>query len=156
MCRELAAHYETKWVPEFSRIYLTLKNGKYSQDDLQNILEGQIKMEQKIIQKTTDLVICDTEPINFLVWSKVKFGSVPDKLATLAETVHYDYYLLCYPDLDWEKDPLREEPIENGRIFLFNQFEEKLKEKGKPYSIIRGDFRLNFAISVLDSFMLQR
>lgn len=156
LCRELAEHYRTKWVPEFSRMYLTAKKGKYIQQDLTKILKGQLAMEQRMEGKANKLLFCDTEPINFLIWSDVKFGKIDSALIDLAYSVRYNYYILCYPDLEWEPDSLREEPTEQGRIELFNQFRNYLDADNKQYIIIRGTLRKNVAISAIDNFMLQQ
>ena len=58
-----------------------------------------------------------------------------------------DLYLLCYPDIPWEPDPLRE----NGgpmRKRLYGMYKSTLVDYGIPYRIIRGngDERINNAI----------
>ncbi|MEO6637113.1 MAG: ATP-binding protein [Ginsengibacter sp.] len=51
LCRQLAEHYKTQWVPEYAREYL-LTNGKdYSYDELLTIAKGQIDLEEKIVQQ---------------------------------------------------------------------------------------------------------
>ncbi len=48
LCKQLAEHYQTLWVPEYAREYL-LKNGMtYSYDDLLTIAKGQIELEEAI------------------------------------------------------------------------------------------------------------
>ena len=47
-----------------------------------------------------------------------------------------DHYLLLYPDIAWQDDPVRE----NGDIReeLFHQYEEEILRTHVPYTIIRA------------------
>ena len=59
LCKQLADHYQTLWVPEYAREYL-LKNGmNYTYDDLLEIAKGQIKSEEAISNQLS--IICDNQ-----------------------------------------------------------------------------------------------
>ena len=49
LCAELAAHYQTIWVEEYARQYLSEHGTKYSFDNLLTIAKGQIENEEKLI-----------------------------------------------------------------------------------------------------------
>jgi nicotinamide riboside kinase len=63
----------------------------------------------------------------------------------------YDLYLLCYPDLKWQPDPLRENP--ENREYLFGQFVKELDLHNFNYRIVkgRGDERLKNAFTFVDN-----
>jgi NadR type nicotinamide-nucleotide adenylyltransferase len=151
LAEQLADHYNTIWVPEYSRKYLEKTNGLYSEKDLVHILEGQIEAENEQLTKVNRFLFCDTDPLVIWIWSKVKFGRVDQRIEKALKDHHYDFYLLTYPDLPWEKDELRES---EGRLNdLFEMYLQKLKELGRPYAVIpgSGNDRLKGAIDVLDS-----
>jgi nicotinamide riboside kinase len=48
LCAQLAAHYQTLWVPEYAREYLEKNGSEYDYDDLLTIAKGQIDSEEAI------------------------------------------------------------------------------------------------------------
>lgn len=151
LAQHLAEHYDTVWVPEYSRNYLKKTNGLYSEKDLTHILKGQIDAENEQCTKANRFLFCDTDPLVIWIWSKVKFGSVSQKIEEALRNHTYDFYLLNYPDLSWEKDELRES---EGRLNeLFEMYLQKLKQLGSPYAVISGigNDRLTCAIEVLNN-----
>ena len=59
------------------------------------------------------------------------------------------HYLLCYPDLPWIDDPLRENP--NIREELFLWYKEEIEALHIPYTSIKGEGneRLQQAVAAL-------
>ena len=152
LAKQLADHYSTDWVPEYSRKYLERTKGSYSEKDLVHILEGQINAENKLDPKANDFLFCDTDPLVIWVWSKVRFGKVDQRIEDALHEHKYDFYLLTKPDLLWEKDDLRES---EGKLNeLFDIYLKKLTELGHPYAVIkgRGSDRLKCAIEALERF----
>ncbi|MGB0176596.1 MAG: hypothetical protein ACPF9D_05480, partial [Owenweeksia sp.] len=45
-------------------------------------------------------------------------------------------YLIMFPDLPWQSDPLREHP--NDRQYLFDLHLREVAQLGRPYRVIRG------------------
>jgi len=152
LAKQLARHYKTEWVPEYSREFLGHTNGKYSENDLATILKGQVDAESRMISKANKFLFCDTDPLVIWIWSKVKYGSVNRKIENALNDHKYDLYLLTYPDLPWEKDELRES---EGRLFeLFDLYHNKLKTMKLPFEIISGSGtnRLQCAVNALKRF----
>jgi nicotinamide riboside kinase len=74
LAQQLAQHYQTVWVPEYSRDYIAQLNRSYEEDDLLEIAKGQVRREDEMVAKhTPDLLICDTSLLVIKVWSKVKY-----------------------------------------------------------------------------------
>lgn len=47
LCEQLAAHYNTRWCPEYAREYLLKHGTDYSFDDLLTIAKGQLRLEEE-------------------------------------------------------------------------------------------------------------
>ena len=152
LAKQLANHYKTVWVPEYSREYLEKTDGKYIEKDLVQILEGQLDAENKLITKTNRFLFCDTDPLVIWVWSKVKYGKVDQRIEKTLRDHRDDFYLLTSPDLPWIKDKLRESEGELNE--LFEMYLNKLDELGRSYAVISGSGtdRLKCAIDALNKF----
>jgi nicotinamide riboside kinase len=70
------------------------------------------------------------------LWSKIKFKKVDEELYQLSKSENFDFYLLCKPDIPWEKDNLRENPEDRDKIFI--EYEAVLKRRKLKYKIIKG------------------
>lgn len=123
-------------MPEYAREYLTARDGRYDRADLLRIAEGQCAAEDAALSGGP-ILFCDSDMVTIRIWSEEKFGGCDPRILRLAETRHYDHWLLCRPDLPWEPDPLRENPHDRDR--LFTVYERMLGRLGRPYSIIEGD-----------------
>jgi nicotinamide riboside kinase len=87
------------------------------------------------------------------IWAEWKYRKVDPELLSLWEPKTYDLHLLCYPDLPYEDDPLRENPDPEDRLALFNKYQSELVKSKVPFELIKGngDSRLKKAKEVLDS-----
>ena len=79
----------------------------------------------------------------------VKYGRVNPQIENALVNHKYDFYLLTYPDLPWEKDVLRES--EGQLTELFNLYLKKLEILHYPFKIIagNGEKRMQDAVSIL-------
>ncbi len=139
LAAKLAEHFKSPYAPEYARIYLEQNGPKYSFDTLEAIIKGHLAHQKKVIEQADNLVFLDTDLINFKVWEEVVFGRTHDFLeeAIAAESDHL--YLLTYPDLPWEADPLRENPENRTEIFEMHKREiERLK---RPYRLVGGTLK---------------
>ncbi len=132
----LARQFQSPWVPEFARTYLGVLDRPYDKEDVLVILNGQLRLQNQ--RDNVKLLFCDTGPEVIHVWSEVKYGAVDPYISKQVQKVEYDLRLLCYPDLAWEPDPLREAPNEESRKALFEKYVDLLERYNKPYHIIRG------------------
>ncbi|MCZ4317570.1 ATP-binding protein [Aequorivita viscosa] len=158
LARQLAAHYNTQWVPEFMRTYLEekwdLKKELVAKEDLIPIAKGQLKLEKKASQLADNLLICDTNLLELKVYSEYYYnGYCPEEIKTEATKNNYSIYLLTYVDTPWEPDILRDRP--NNREEMFRIFEAELKMQGFPYEILKGNKkeRFNKAVEIIDQLL---
>jgi NadR type nicotinamide-nucleotide adenylyltransferase len=147
LAKELAAHFQANWVPEFAREYLSAKSQNYEIEDIIAIAQGQLKSEEKAAKETTGFLFCDTDFTVLKIWSQEVFTTCPHWIEEKFVQHSYDLYLLCYPDLDWEADPLRENPTDSLR--LFKRYKNELKKASFNYAIVKGsgEARLKNAIN---------
>ena len=147
LARALAEKLGGVYVPEMARSYLEKRKGQYVYADLAAIWEAQSSAEDAARATGANYVICDTGPEVICLWAEVKYGRCPAPVIRACAERIYDQTLLCYPDLPWEPDPLRETPKLAERISLFRRYEKILEE----YSIITGTNRLRSALSLISN-----
>lgn len=130
----LAHRYEGVLVPEYAREYMEnlAPSYGYTYDDVVAIAKQQLSVLSSI---NSNLVVFDTELIITKVWFLHKFGRCPDFVEQALRDYPMDVYLLCYPDLPWLPDPVRENP--DIREFLFDWYEREIQALNIPYYIIR-------------------
>lgn len=155
LSRELAQHYNTHWVPEYAREYLQNKWDREKKvcepHDLIPIAEGQMKMENDLTKKVTNLLVCDTDLLETKVYSEAYYvGYCDPLLEKYALENSYDLYLLTYIDVPWVADDLRDKPNERERMYQY--FKDTLKRYDRNFTILKGgkNERLAKAIEHID------
>lgn len=158
LSRQLANHYNTRWVPEYAREYLqnkwNLEQKTCEPSDILPIAFGQIASENDLTTKAHKVLICDTDLLETKVYSEVYFNGVVDPvLDKFAIENEYHLYLLTYIDTPWKPDDLRDKP--NEREEMFRTFENTLLSYKRPYLLLEGDqkTRLKTAISAIDKLL---
>ena len=136
LAEELAAHYETVWVPEYAREYLEILGKPYGEKDILLIARGQLAAEESLAGKANRFLFCDTELLVTKIWSDVKYSRCHPWILETIEKQRYDLYLLCDIDLPWQYDPLREHP--DQRQFLFDLYYRELNERKFPFGVVHG------------------
>ncbi|SFR54027.1 MULTISPECIES: AAA family ATPase [Maribacter] len=159
LSEQLARHYHTVWVPEYARDYLQDKwnNERKTCEphDLLPIAEGQMRLENKLTKKATEILICDTDLLETKVYSEAYYvGDCDPVLEKYALENSYDLYLLTYIDIPWEADDLRDKP--NEREEMFNYFKDTLEKYGKNFITLKGSKkqRLAKAINHIDTLLI--
>lgn len=157
LAQQLAQHYDTVFVPEYSRIYAEmqlLSNQPLTKNDVVEIAAGQLMLETQLEPKANRILFCDTDLLETKVYSEMYYdGYCPPQLEDFANQKTCDLYLLTYIDLPWVADNIRDKP--QAREQQFYIFEEALKKYNKPYEIIKGNEkeRLQNAIKNVDSLL---
>jgi len=149
LSRALAAKYETGWVPEYAREYLTGLGHPYSESDVIAIYQKQWDQECYALKFANNFLFIDTEFIIGKVWYEHVFNKKCEYFDFMINQNPYDFYLLTLPDLPWEADPLRENPGKG--VYFFDWYKNILEQHDLPYSIISGsgDDRLQCAIKAI-------
>lgn len=152
LCRELSKYFDSPWLPEYARDYVGKISRRYTYADVEHIAQYQIS-ELKMAQKTyaeKPFLFLDTDLIITKVWFDRKFGEMPIWLPQAVENQAVDFYLLCYPDVEWEPDPLRENG--NCRPELYEQYRHEIEQIGGKYAVISGqnEARVRCAIEQIE------
>jgi NadR type nicotinamide-nucleotide adenylyltransferase len=153
LCEQLAAHYETEWVPEYARQYLLEIKRPYTYEDLLIIARGQIEQEDRITSSIKrSLVIIDTDMYVMKVWCEFVFGKCHSFILDEIVKRKYDGYLLCNTDLPWVADELREYPDLESRERLYHMYKDLMINQSAPWVDIFGSYEDRFqkAVSFID------
>jgi len=151
----LAEHFGGSFVPEFARTYVEGLGRKYGYDDVVFIAKQQIE-EQKsaILNKISTPVFFDTELIITKVWFEYCYKRIPDFVTESIQSNYFDLYLLCYPDLPWVPDPVREHGGDE-RLFFYDWYKREVEATGISFFEIKGigTERTQLAIDIVKQFI---
>ena len=149
LCKMLAEHYNTAWVPEYAREHL-LKHGiNYTYNDLLAIARRQLALEDEIIATTKrGLIFIDTDMYVMKVWCEFVYGRCHQWILDRIAERKYSLYLLCNIDLPWVEDVLREYPQIEPRRKLFNIYKDNLINQHVPWKIVSGTYDERFKTAV--------
>lgn len=162
LCEALARHYQTEWVPEYAREYLTRHGMDYKPEDLLIIARGQLDLEDRYtagVEATgNSLLVIDTDMYVMKVWSEFVFGRCDPWILDQIVLRQYDGYLLCRPDLPWSPDPLREYPEGSARDELFHIYKDCLITQSTPWTEIggQGEARIAAGIAAVERLIFRR
>jgi len=150
LCMQLAGHFNTSWVPEFAREFITALDRPYTMEDILYCAQEQFKQEQILAAGARQFLFCDTEFILAKVWCNDVFGTCPEWILNQARRHVYDLYLLTTPDLPFEADPVRENP--HRREELYEIYKKELDLYGYRYEVISGIGKKRFqsALKAID------
>ena len=150
LTKALAKELNLGYTEEYAREYLN-SNSNYIQEDLLHIAKGQLQNEKANLNP---IAIHDTDLITIKIWSEYKYNQCnPWIIEQIEEQKNKNrLYLLCKPDIPWEADPLRENPI--NRAELFEIFLSEIQNTKHPYFIIEGEKRLEKALLKIQSFTI--
>lgn len=156
LAQQLAAHYQTVWVPEYSRLYQEIKGTSCDLSEVIPIAKGQLELESEAMEKANGLLICDTDILETKVYSEAYNKACPDWLIQQLETRLGDFYLLTNIDLPWEPDGIRDRP--HDRAAMHRLFKKELIIRNLPFIEISGNQheRLQRAIRAIDEYCLNQ
>jgi len=167
LCKQLAEHYNARWVPEFAREYLLTYGTNYSFEDLLVIAKGQVALEEEHTRHTPltvdhspltidhSPVFIDTDMYVMKVWCEFVFQQCHNWILNQIVERSYDLYLFCNIDLPWVKDELREYPDLKSRAILYNMYKDILVNQAVPWIDISGNYeqRLKKAIEGINTHL---
>ncbi len=154
LSEKLAHHYNTNFVPEYSRSYLENFVGQYTENDVVEIAKGQHNLILEEEKKSSKILIADTEIVVCKIWVEYVFKHSNKVIDEILKQQDFDLYLLCDIDLPWVYDPLRENPDIDERKELFKIYRNTLEQMKVPFEIVSGDNdeRVNNAIKVIEKY----
>jgi NadR type nicotinamide-nucleotide adenylyltransferase len=152
LAKDLASHFHTVYVYEYAREYVEKLDRDYNYRDVVHIAREQIRLEREMLRQARGILFYDTHLEITKIWFMEVFHRYPDWLDKALSESAIDLMLLCYPDLPWVPDPVRENPGER-RMQLFMMYLSEAQKFNIPVKVIRGmhDSRLNNAIDAVRS-----
>ncbi len=153
LTQQLAEHFESEYISEYAREYITNLKKKYVYKDLIFIAKKQIELEQNYFSEDS-FIFLDTDLIITKVWFSEVFKKIPDWIDKEILANKADFYLLCNNDIEWKEDPVRENGGER-REYLFNLYEKELIKINANYKIISGTGKKRFNNAKKTIFNLQ-
>lgn len=151
LCKGLATHYNTVFVPEYARNYFDNKDiNNYSISDLEIIAHQQIEAENNLIKQANTFLFCDTTLLTIKIWADLEFNTTINFVEDNLQKINYDYYLLANNDIPWEPDILRQNKFSRDSIFNLNL--DFIKKINANYFIVQGTntARLKNAVNFID------
>ena len=154
MARQLAAHYQTVFVPEVARDLIT--SNDLTTDDYARIAVAQTAATKAAEALANRVLICDTDLLTTQLYATVYGVTHPPVLDQLAAQEQFDAYFLLNTDVPWVADGLRD--LGHRRAELFALFEQALRDHKRAYTLISGaDYneRLAAVIDRIDTLLAQ-
>jgi NadR type nicotinamide-nucleotide adenylyltransferase len=153
LARDLAAHFNTVWVPEYARGMLELKDCRVDPDDFEPIARGHLASEEALAQQANRVLISDTDALTTTIWAEVFKGNCPPWIPELAAARTYDLTLLLKPDVPHVAD--RQRNHAHQRDWFFKRSKDELERLGRKYVVIGGDWceRYSRACSAIESLL---
>ena len=156
LCLALASHFKCRFVPEMARVILEKEGSSYDEKKVEEMARRQIQEEirlEKLARNAEEpFLFCDTNLLVYQVWMEVRFGHCPGWIKESVENADYDLQLLMHPDLPWEADPLRENPLD--RLALFHRYESILKNGNGKWATVEGlgHSRFTYSLRLIEQF----
>jgi nicotinamide riboside kinase len=83
------------------------------------------------------ILFFDTYLIITKVWFREVYGHIPDWIDASLSDAGIDLFLLCYHDIEWIPDSLRENPGPR-RAHLYEAYLQEIEQLGRPCEVIKG------------------
>lgn len=153
LATDLAAHFGTVMVPEYARAYLEARGGEVALEDMEPIARGQAALEDEFAQNANKLLVCDTDLLTTVIWSRVLFGECPPWILRQALERRYDLYLVTDVDVPWVEDSVRY--LRDERQSFLDKCTALLNEYQRPYLCVTGSRkeRITQASEALDALI---
>ena len=158
LSRELAAHFNAPWVPEYAREYIDQLDRPYTFDDLLAIAKGQVKLEDEMAAEAEDKLFCDTDLRVIKVWSEHRYKQTHEWIKQQIQTREYSLYLLTAIDIPWAEDPQREHADPAMREYFMQVYENEMRASGVPWKKISGteEKRFKTAINCVEKCLFKK
>lgn len=127
---------QSECILEFARVYLEERGiVTANANDFREIAREQCKFFSE--RSEAEHQIFDTDIFVLRVWNEEVYQLKLPELEILP-SYKMDIHFLCTPDIEWEEDPLRSEPIQSERIRLFEKYKLHLQNTEANFVILSG------------------
>lgn len=150
LAKMLASHFNTVWMPEYARDYISGLQRNYEYDDIEIIAKEQVRRGNHYLSLAKDFLFYDTYLIITKVWFRVLYGRYPEWIDTAIQKSEIDLFLVCNTDIPWVPDPLRENGGQMRRVLL-EMYINEINLYGIPWKLVSGkdERRTSVAVDIL-------
>lgn len=151
----LTETFTLPWIAEEARNHI-VEGQSFTEKDILRLAQLQYKVEKKAIEsQESELILADTNLINFVVWLIWENFTVPSWLVEAIKNQPYRYNLLLQVDVPWVNDGFRNISDQHLRIKWFTLYAQTLDLYGLRYEVIEGDYtsRENMAKRLLQDWL---
>lgn len=162
LAQDLAAHYQTVWVPEYGREYcekmqaagVDLWNYQWRTEEFVKIALAQQEHEDRLACDANRVLFCDTDALATCIWHERYLGSKSSQVEQISSARRYNFYFLTDSDIPFVQDGVRDG--ENIRQWMTGRFAEELGLRNVAWRKLSGsrEERLARAIEVVDGLLL--
>lgn len=153
LCQQLAAHYDTVWVPEYGREHWEQKIAgqhltageipSWTEDEFIHIAEEQQRRENEAAAQASRLLICDTNAFATGTWFERYAGHRHHLVDAIGARDTADLYLIPSPDVPFVQDGVRDG--EQIRDWMHARFLELVQATCTPYIVLSGTWDQRFS-----------
>ena len=137
LARHLCGILRVEYIPEYARSYVESLNRPYAYEDVEHIAGEQVRELQEATERGSGIIVLDTYLVITKVWFMEVYHRVPAWIDLQLKESGIDLFLLCYYDIEWVKDPVRENPGPR-RQYLYQRYLEEIELLGIRCEEIRG------------------
>ena len=152
---DLAAHFNTVWVPEYGRDYCQdrniFDNYNWKTEEFQHIAREQNRRENALAREANRVLICDTNSWATRLWHWRYFGEFSRFVDEIArEHRRPDLILLTDASIPFVQDGLRDGEMIRGEMQL--KFVDELRRQSVPWHSVSGsrEERLKRAVGLME------
>lgn len=152
LARTLAWELGAPWTPDAARVFAESHDAPLSATTVEPIAQLCMSLEDDVCRIAPALIVRDTDLVSTVVYARHYYGDCPEWIVQEARVRRGDLYLLCFPDLPWEEDGVRDRPHDRAQMFeAFADTITELVADPARVHVIRGagDVRLNEARRVV-------
>ncbi len=138
---DLAANFNTVWVPEYGRDYCADRGifdpYAWKTEEFEHIAREQNRREDTLAREANRVLICDTDAFATRLWHWRYFGDFSPKVDQIAfKRRRPDLYLLTDVDIPFVQDGLRDG--EAIRHEMHRKFIEELEKQSVSWHLVSG------------------
>ena len=146
--QNIAQHFNTIYVPEYAKAIIKHQNNNFYKKNIKQFMLGQVNSENVLARNSKQILICDTDSLTTLVWSKMIFNYEPSFLLKSCQKNKYYLTFLFDIDVPFVNDYHRQillNPAElKVRKNFLKQFEFYLQKFNRPYKKVSGNYQQRF------------
>jgi len=156
LAHALAGTFGMPFSTEGAREYVNDVQRCLEFSDVELIAFRQIKNEDIVLAKESEIIFLDTDLFSTLIYSQLYFNQYPPWIATYCHARKGDLYLLCSTDVPWVEDELqRDHRTIHERTSAHELFVSTLTQADCTFVIIDGlgEDRLLNAVTAVGTYL---